>query len=348
MEGEGEDWKNAGNDRVVRFHQLPAGDYVFRVRAANNDGVWNPTGASLAISVMPFYWQTWWFRLGSGLLLVGLGGALVWSWSRKRIARAVERERVADETQLLREELAHSSRVTTMGQLASGLAHELGQPLGAILRNAEAAEMLMEQEPPDLAEIRAILTDIRQDDQRAAGVINRMRALLKRRNVERARLSSWELLHEVEALVRASAHQRKVQLTLDVSPSLPEICGDRVQLQQVLLNLLLNGMDAMSQEPSGNRRLLVQARQAEGQMIEISVRDSGPGIPAQSLVQVFEPFFTTKPHGMGMGLAVSKTIVEAHKGRIWAENAAEGGARFCFTVPMAEGEGRGAREGAAQ
>jgi len=115
-------------------------------------------------------------------------------------------------------------------------------------------------------------------------------------------------------------------------------------LQQVLLNLLLNGMDAMSQEPSGNRRLLLQARQAEGQMIEISVRDSGPGIPAQSLVQVFEPFFTTKPHGMGMGLAVSKTIVEAHKGRIWAENAPEGGARFCFTVPMAEGEGRGARD----
>lgn len=337
LEGADLDWKDTGKERVVRFHQLPPGQYVFRVRAANNDGIWNSTGASLAISVMPFFWQTWWCQLGAGLLLVGSGGTLVWSWSRKRVARAMERERTAHETQRLREELAHASRVSSMGQLATGLAHELGQPLGAILRNAEAAEMLMDQASPDLVEIRAILADIRQDDQRAAGVIERMRAFLKRRSVEPTRLSAGELLHEVETLVRHNALQHQIQVALEVSPGLPEVHGDRVQLQQVLLNLLINGMDAVSQQPSETRRLVVQARPTGGRMIEVSVRDSGPGIPAPSLGQVFEPFFTTKPHGMGLGLAVSKTIVEAHQGQIWAENLAGGGARFCFTVPVANG-----------
>ncbi|MCW5554558.1 MAG: hypothetical protein KIS67_20660 [Verrucomicrobiae bacterium] len=339
LDGISRDWEDAQDQRVARFYELRPGDYVFRVRAANNDGVWNETGASLAFSVLPFFWQTWWFRLVAGLLLVGLGGALAWSWSRQRIARAMERERLVHETHLLRDELTHASRVSTMGQLASGLAHELGQPLGAILRNAEAAELLMEQAPPDLEEIRAILTDIRQDDQRAAGVIDRMRSLLKRRPVERIPLAVPDLVQEVAALVRPNALQHKVQITLEVPRDLPTVCGDRIQLQQVLLNLLLNGMDAMSQQSSGTRRLIVQARKTENQMVEMSVQDSGPGIPAQSLDRVFEPFFTTKAHGMGMGLPVSKAIIEAHKGKMWAENGPTGGAVFWFTVPVAKGDG---------
>lgn len=338
FDGNSSDWKDAGNDRLIRFHLLPPGDYVFRVRAANNDGVWNEAGTSLAFSVLPFFWQTRWFRFGTGLLLVGLGGALVWSWSRQRIARAMERERLVHETQELRDELTHSSRVSTMGQLASGLAHELGQPLGAILRNAEAAELLMEQAPPDLEEIRAILTDIRQDDQRATGVIDRMRSLLKRRPVERIPLAVPDLVQEVAALVRPNALQHKVQITIEVPRDLPTVCGDRIQLQQVLLNLLLNGMDAMNQQPSGTRRLIVQARKTKSQMVEVSVQDSGPGIPAQSLDRVFEPFFTTKAHGMGMGLPVSKAIIEAHEGEMWAENRPTGGAVFWFTVPVAKGD----------
>ena len=257
FDGTGPDWKDAGVDRLTRLHLLPAGEYVFRVRAANSDGVWNDAGASLAFSVLPFFWQTWWFRLGIGLLLVGSGSALAWASSRQRVTRALERERLAHETQVLRDELAHASRVSTMGQLASGLAHELGQPLGAILRNAEAAEMLMEQQPPDMEEIRAILGDIRQDDQRAAGVIDRMRALLRRRSVERTQLSLDDLLPEVAALIRANLTQSNTQLSLDVSPGLPPVCGDRVQLQQVLLNLLINGMAAMSQQPPEQRSVKV-------------------------------------------------------------------------------------------
>jgi signal transduction histidine kinase/ligand-binding sensor domain-containing protein len=341
FEGSSPAWKDAGNDRVIRFHQLPPGEYVFRVRAANNDGVWNEAGTSLAFSVLPFFWQTGWFRLGTGLLLVGLGGALAWAWSRQRVARAEERERLTHETQVLRDELAHASRVSTMGQLASGLAHELGQPLGAILRNAEAAEMIMEQSPLDLDEIRAILTDIRQDDQRAAGVIDRMRALLKRRNLDRMQLSIGELLDEVVALTRFNVAQGKTQLSLDVSPDLPPVYGDRVQLQQVLLNLLVNGIAAMSQQPPERRRLLVQARKSDGKMVTVRVLDSGPGIPAEHLARVFEPFYSTKPEGMGMGLVVSKTIIEAHQGKIWAENRPEGGACFSFTVPISNGERHG-------
>jgi signal transduction histidine kinase len=337
FDGTGPDWKDAGVDRLTRLHLLPAGEYVFRVRAANSDGVWNDAGASLAFSVLPFFWQTWWFRLGIGLLLVGSGSALAWASSRQRVTRALERERLAHETQVLRDELAHASRVSTMGQLASGLAHELGQPLGAILRNAEAAEMLMEQQPPDMEEIRAILGDIRQDDQRAAGVIDRMRALLRRRSVERTQLSLDYLLPEVAALIRANLTQSNTQLSLDVSPGLPPVCGDRVQLQQVLLNLLINGMAAMSQQPPEQRRLTVQARKTGETLVTVSVLDSGPGVPAQSLARVFEPFYSTKPEGMGMGLAVSKTIIEAHQGKIWAENHPEGGACFSFTLPTCEG-----------
>lgn len=335
LEGANAAWQDVEQRRTAFYHELPPARYVFRVRAANNDGVWNESGTSLTFTVLPFFWQTWWFRLGTTLLLIALGGALVWAWSHQRVVRALERERLVVEMQQLRDELAHSSRVSTMGQLASALAHELGQPLGAILRNTEAAELIIEQEPLDLAEIRAILTDIRLDDQRAAGVIQGMRALLKRRNVEWAPLSLGGLVADVAALVRPDALQRKVQLAIHVPVGIPPVYGDRVQLQQVLLNLLLNGMDAMSQQPPQTRRLTVQARTIEAQMVEVAVRDSGPGVPAQSVARVFEPFYSTKPQGMGLGLAVSKTIIEAHKGRIWAENRLEGGASFCFTVPFA-------------
>lgn len=335
VEGQDSDWHSGNATRSERFPVLAPRAYVFRVRAANDDGVWNETGTSLAFTVLPHYWETWYFQFGTGLMLVAVGAGLAWQWSHKRVRHALERERVALELQQLRAQLAHSSRVSTAGQMASALAHELSQPLGAILRNTETAEMLLEEKPPDWAEIRAILTDIHQDDQRATGVIDRLRALLKRRDVERTPLSIEELLHEVRSLVRPDTLERKVHLTMEVAPDLPPVCDDRIQLQQVLLNLLLNGMDAMSQQPPETRQLIVQARKTEERMLELRVRDSGPGIPAASFPRVFEPFFTTKAKGMGLGLPVSKTIIEAHQGRIWAENLPEGGACFCFTLPTA-------------
>jgi C4-dicarboxylate-specific signal transduction histidine kinase len=252
-----------------------------------------------------------------------------------------ERRRSELETQELRENLAHSSRVATMGGLASALAHELSQPLGAILRNTEAAELLMAQDPPDLAEIRAILADIRKDDQRAGEVIHRLRSLLRRQPSERVPLSINDLLNEAAELTRGDALRRRVRVELDASPNLPQVRGDLVLLEQVLINLLINGMEAMKDLPTENRRLQAQARLTHERKIEVAVADSGPGFPAGDSSRIFEPFFTTKPQGMGLGLAISRSIIEAHGGKLSAENRAEGGARFVFVLPIiAEGESK--------
>jgi len=239
------------------------------------------------------------------------------------------------ETQLLRREVAHVGRVTMMGQLASALAHEINQPLGAILRNAEAAELFMQDASPDLEEIRAIVADIRKDDQRAGAVIDRMRGLLKRQPLDTRPLDVGELVGDVGALVRADAATRQVRLVVDVPGDLPPIRGDRVHLQQVLLNVVLNGMDALNGS-CGERRISVIASLNGVETVEIAVSDTGSGIPTDKLAHVFDPFFTTKPSGMGMGLPISRTIIEAHGGRLWAENNSSGGATFRFTLPIEE------------
>ena len=238
------------------------------------------------------------------------------------------------EAQRHRDELAHVSRVSMMGQLASALAHELNQPLGAILRNAEAAELFLQASPPDLQELRAILADIRKDDQRAGAVIDRMRALLKRRESQWSELDLNAVTEEVAGLLRFDAEARLVKLTLELSRSVPGVRGDRVQLQQVLLNLILNAMDAMNGCETGRRCVAVCVRPREEE-VEVAVSDSGHGISADNVKRLFEPFFTTKTSGMGMGLAISRTIIEVHGGRLWAENNPAGGATFRFTLPVA-------------
>jgi signal transduction histidine kinase len=237
----------------------------------------------------------------------------------------------------LRHEMAHAGRVSIMGQLASSLAHEINQPLGAILRNAEAAELFLQQPAPDLEEIRAILVDIRKDDQRAGQVVDGMRGLLKRRSLDRRPLELREIVGDVVTLVRADAAARHVKLHIAVPRDLPAVHGDRVHIQQVLLNLMLNGMDALGEADVAERRVHVSARREGDGIVEVAVGDSGHGIPADVLAHVFDPFFTTKPHGMGVGLSISRTIVEAHGGRLWAENSSGGGAAFRFTLPVAEG-----------
>jgi two-component system, LuxR family, sensor kinase FixL len=239
----------------------------------------------------------------------------------------------------LRQDIAHVGRVSVMGQLASALAHEISQPLGAILRNAEAAALFMQDPSPDLAEIRAILEDIRKDDQRAGAVIDRMRALLRRQEVQMAALDVRQVLGDVTVLLRPDAAARHLRVDLDIAAGVPPVLGDRVQLQQVLLNLILNGMDALEGVGGDNRRVSVSAREASD-AVEISVRDSGPGIADDDLERIFDPFFSTKAKGIGMGLSISRSIVEAHRGRLWAENSPEGGATFRFTLPIAPGSER--------
>ena len=246
-----------------------------------------------------------------------------------------DQRRAQQEANELRGEVAHAGRVTMLGQLASSLAHELSQPLGAILRNAEVAEMLLASPCPDLAELRAVVTDIHRDDRRAGEVIERLRALLKRRQMDFQPITVASLIQDVGALVRTDALARHVTLecATGATAALPPVAGDRVHLSQVLINLIINAMDAIVDSVDPRRCVTVEAQALPDNAVEVAVTDSGAGIPAERMQQIFEPFFTTKAGGMGMGLCVSRTIIEAHGGRLWAENCAQGGARFRFTLP---------------
>ncbi|MCE0521872.1 MAG: ATP-binding protein [Methylacidiphilales bacterium] len=239
------------------------------------------------------------------------------------------------EVKELRYELAHVDRVTMLGQLATALAHELSQPLGAILRNAEAAELFLKMEKPDVDEVLAILGDIRSDDRRAGDVIDRMREMMKHRNLESAALDVAALARDVTSLIRVDAATRRIDVKAEIPDGLPPLQGDRVQLQQVLLNLILNAMDAVAGRGDGERSVVVRACRNGANLVEISVSDTGHGIPTDKLGKLFEPFFTTKASGMGIGLAISRTIVGAHGGRIWAEDNVDRGATFRVALPIA-------------
>ena len=243
------------------------------------------------------------------------------------------RKQAETETLRQRAELAHVARVSTMGELAASVAHELNQPLGAILANAEAADLFLNQTPPALDELRAILIDIRQDDERASEVIRRMRALLRKHELERLPLEINSVVEDVLQVVSGDAALRKIAIGAELAPGLPKILGDRVHLQQVLLNFILNGMDAMAGEPRERRRLSIRTHSRPNGLVELAVMDMGHGIKPEMLPRLFEAFYTTKPNGMGMGLSISRTIIEAHHGRIWAENNAGGGAVFRVALP---------------
>jgi signal transduction histidine kinase len=246
----------------------------------------------------------------------------------------------------LRNRLAQVDRVSVLGQLASTLAHELSQPLAATAANVEAGLAQLEGEKPNLEELRSILNDIGGDDRRAAEIIERMRQLFKRRTIEMQALRVEDIVQDVVSLVRSEATSKHVVLSLSIQPGLPHVLGDRVHLSQVLLNLLMNGIQALQSCPPDARRIVVEARASDVKAeVEIAVRDSGPGIPDGMADEVFKPFFTTKSEGMGMGLALSRTIIEAHGGRLWTDHrVAREGAVFRFTLRRAPSPAYSAQE----
>ena len=231
-------------------------------------------------------------------------------------------------------EIAHLDRVAGMGQLASAIAHELNQPLTAILTNAQAAQRLLAGAQPDLGELREMLKDIADDDRRAAEVIRRMRQLLRKDALTQLPVDLNELAANTIALVANAALLHYV--TIDFAPArgLPVVQGDLVQIQQVVLNLLSNAITAAAQGPTAHRKVVVWTTAATAASIELGVHDSGKGIPSSDLARLFEPFFTTKAEGLGMGLAISRSIVEAHGGTIFAENDPSGGAAFRVRLPV--------------
>ena len=244
-----------------------------------------------------------------------------------------ERRQLDLEFERLRNELAHLSRLTTIGELAGSLAHELNQPLTAILSNAQAAQRLLERTPQDTAEVTEILHDIVESDKHAGEVIRRLRAMLRKGEKRQEALDLTEIVQDVLKLARSDLLNHGVVVTADLAPGLPAVVGDRVQLLQVLLNLVLNACDAMERVPRPARRLDFGTEPAEGGGVHVWVRDSGTGIPAEKIDKVFQPFFTTKNSGMGLGLSVCRTIVAAHGGSIWAMNNAVKGATFHVQFP---------------
>ncbi len=239
-----------------------------------------------------------------------------------------EQRHARQEVEELRRDLAHAGRISVLGTLSSSIAHELSQPLGAILANAEVAETLLRAPQPDLEELRAIVTDIQRDDRRAGDVISSLRSLLKRREMSFAEIQLESLVQDVAALLRMDALSHHVELDCACDAGMPVIRGDRVHLTQVLINLVINAMDAVADMPAERRPVKVRAYIAEPGWVEVSVSDRGPGIAPENMKRIFEPFFTTKASGTGLGLSVSRTIVDAHHGRLTAENNPDGGATF--------------------
>jgi signal transduction histidine kinase len=236
--------------------------------------------------------------------------------------------------------MAHLDRRAAMGELATSLAHELNQPLNAILQNAGVAQMLLTSHavPAALGDMADIISDIRKDDIRASEVIRRMRGLLQKHELESRPVDVNEVAQDTIAIVRPDARAREIHLDMELAHDVRPILGDRVHLQQVLLNLLLNAVDAVAAMPPERRRVRVSTRQRDGD-VRLAVADTGRGIPADRISEIFEPFYTTKSEGrgMGMGLAIARSIVEAHGGRMAAENNAGGGATVWFSVPASQG-----------
>jgi PAS domain S-box-containing protein len=253
----------------------------------------------------------------------------------------VTQRRRAEEARLdAQNQLAHVHRVTAMGQLAASIAHEVNQPIAATVTNAQAALRWLDRRPADLEEVRQALARIAKDGHRAAEVIDEIRALIKKAPPRKDRLEINGAIHEVIALTRGEAVKNGVSVQTELIDGLPLIEGDRVQLQQVILNLIINAFEAMSGISEGVRELLISTRKAEPDGVLVAVRDSGPGLAPATLERLFESFYTTKPGGLGLGLSICRSIIEAHGGRLWACANVPCGAIFQFTVPAHPVPGR--------
>jgi signal transduction histidine kinase len=260
------------------------------------------------------------------LLITGM----LYERQRRHLAEVEARRRMS--------ELAHLNRRATAGEMTASIAHELNQPLAAILSNAEAAESLLKRPSPDLVEIGEILLDIRRDDERASGVLKHLRSLLKKGEFEAQLIDINETVRDVFQFLAVQALVRSVKLETDLAATALHVWGDRIQLEQVVLNLAMNAMDAAEHQPKDRRRVIGRTEPGNGKSVIVSVVDFGQGIPAEGLARIFDPFFTTKEQGMGVGLSIARTIVEMHRGRIWADQRPGGGAVFCISLPLASAD----------
>jgi signal transduction histidine kinase len=247
---------------------------------------------------------------------------------------AIERKLAREERERLRQaqaDLAHINRVTTMGELTASLAHEIKQPISAAVINARTCLRWLERDAPDVSEAREAASRLVTDVTRAADIISRISMLFKKGALQHELVDVNELIREMIVLLRNEAARCSISIRSDLAEDLPRVMADRIQLQQVFMNLMLNGIDAMK-ETSGGRELTIKSEADDGQLL-ISVSDAGVGLPPERADQIFSAFFTTKDNGTGMGLPISRSIIESHGGRLWATSASGRGATFQFTLP---------------
>jgi signal transduction histidine kinase len=313
----------------IRTDNLP----TFDSRALKQRGISESLPPNRVVGFLPqSLWEEYrWYILGVVVI--------IWLQSTTIVDLLLERRRLhraGDESRRHWEELAHVTRVSTLGALTTSVAHELNQPLGAILSNTEAAEAFLNADPPALDDVRDILVDIRKDDQRAIEIIRRMRSLLRKDELTPKSIEINETVEEALKLLSIDATARKVAIKFEGTAGLPPVWCDPVHFQQVVLNLVLNAMEAMACIPEEKRQIVVRTGPGDKRSVKVAVIDAGPGIALETLPKLFQPFFTTKKEGMGLGLSIARTIVEAHQGQIWAENNSEVGATFYFTVPVSK------------
>jgi len=329
LEGRDRDWEDAGNRRQAFYTDLAPGNYRFRVIASNNSGVWNEEGAALGFSIAPAYWQTNWFIALCATAFV----VLLWGGYRMRmrqIAWALNNEKRHREMEI---ELAHANRLAMMGQLTASIAHEVNQPLGAAITNAQAGLRWLKREPPDLTEVKTAFDEVVRAGNRAADVVASVRRMVKKAPGQGDNVRVNDEITEIVAITHGEATKHGVSVRTELAPHLPAIKADRVELQQVLLNLIVNAIEAMSSLKDGVRELVIRSEADAGDGVVVSVSDTGPGLDAAALERIFQAFYTTKESGLGMGLAICRSIIESHGGKLWCSPNSPRGAVFQFTLP---------------
>ncbi len=303
-----------------------------------------PIFIEFAVSAMVISWFSSWRRQAEAelkyardelQLRVAERTADLQQTNQRLRAEMAERQRAEDAYYEAQAELARVTRMSAMGALAASISHEVNQPLAAVVTNADACMLWLSSEPPNLEEARAAVESIAQQGTRASDIIRHIRAMFSKATPERTKVQINDLIREVGVLIEGAATRNQVELHTELANDLPAILGDRVQLQQVIVNLILNGIEAMSSVAGRPRRLVIQSQMLNSQEMLVAVRDSGVGIGPKEEKRIFDAFYTTKTQGMGMGLSISNSIIEAHGGRLWASRNSDYGATVQFTLPAA-------------
>jgi signal transduction histidine kinase/ligand-binding sensor domain-containing protein len=324
------DWQDGGGRREAYYTNLGPGSYTFHVIGSNNDGVRNETGASMVFTIAPAFYQTeWFYALCAAAVLV-----LIWTLYQLRLQQLHRHHEAQNQARL---ELAHVARLATLSTMTASITHEVSQPISGILTNANTCARMLATDPPNVAGAAETVRRSIRDANRANEVIKRLRAMFAKKEPRIESVDLNDAAREVIALSSAELRRSGSVLQTDFAEPLPAVSGDRIQLQQVILNLLLNAADAMAGIDDRPRTLRIQTKIQGNDTVKLLVRDSGVGLNPRGIEKLFEAFYTTKAHGLGIGLAISRSIIESHKGKLWATANDGPGATFGFSIPCASG-----------